>query len=146
MARGRMLNKKVAMSGKVARFGEKHGPYGLVFHHRLIAFLDKNGNCRADGYWLKGEVMPRIGEVGPKECEAFVLGLIDGGLAVPYQVEGMSYVHMPGFRDEQVGLRHDKEKADVPVPEGFDEASGTWPENFRKSSGKLTENFRIMAG
>ena len=52
MARGRMINRKVATSEKVAAYGDEYGPWALVFHHRLIAFLDVNGCCRADPYWL----------------------------------------------------------------------------------------------
>lgn len=146
MARGRMLNKKVAVSGKVARYGKEHGPYALVFHHRLVAFLDKNGNCRADGYWLKGEIMPRIGEVTPDMCMEYVAGLIAHELAVPYEVEGMHYIHMPGFRGEQVGLRHDRETREVPIPAGFDEASGTWSELHRSASARQQAAVRMLAG
>src|SRR5690606_35225026 len=60
MARGRMINRKVATSEKVAAYGDEYGPWALVFHHRLIAFLDVNGCCRADPYWLKAEIFPRV--------------------------------------------------------------------------------------
>ena len=146
MARGRMLNRKVAISGKVAEYGKRHGPWAVVFQHRLIAFLDKNGNSRADDVWLKAEIMPRVDEVTPAVCRQFLQGLVDVGLAVPYEAEGMEYVHVPGFVGEQVGLRRDKEKRHVPVPHGFDEEAGVWPEAFRNGSGRLPEGIRRIAG
>lgn len=135
MARGRMLNRKVSISQKVAQLEEVAGPYALVFHHRLIAFLDKNGNCRAEPYWLKGEIMPRVAGCSPEDCRTYVAGLVEVGLAVLYEVDGMPYLHMPGFREEQVGLRTDRESPDVPVPQGFDEKAGALPATFRQPSG-----------
>lgn len=135
MARGRMINRKVATSGKVAALAEDAGAWAMVFHHRLIAFLDKNGNCRADPYWLKAEVMPRVAGVTPEDCRTYVAALVRNGLAVLYQVDGMPYLHMPGFRDEQSGLRPDRESPDVPVPQGFDEDAGTMPASIRQAFG-----------
>lgn len=135
MARGRMLNRKVATSGKVAAYGAEYGPWALVFHHRLIAFLDKNGNCRADPAWFKAEIFPRVAGVLPEDCRRFAAGLVKHGLAVLYEHDGMPYLHMPGFRAEQVGLRVDREAAEVPVPEGFDEKAGAMPEDFRQPAG-----------
>lgn len=139
MARGRMINRKVSTSGKVAAYGDELGGWGVVFHHRLIAFLDKNGNVRADPYWLKAEVMPRVAGVTPEDCRQFAAGLVEHGLAVPYEVDGMPYLHMPGFREEQVNLRADRESRDVPVPTGFDEQSGRFPDGCRQSAGKPPE-------
>lgn len=141
MARGRMLNRKVATSEKVAAYGDEYGPWALVFHHRLIAFLDVNGCCRADPYWLKAEIFPRVSGITPEDCRKFAAGLVKHGLAVLYEVAGMPYLHMPGFREEQVGLRVDRESPEVPVPEGFDPSSGKFPERFRKPSGCYPEVF-----
>lgn len=146
MARGRMINRKVAMSTKLAHYGDRFGAWALVFHHRLLAFLDKNGNCRADAYWLKAETMPRVDDVTPDMCRKYVAGLVEVGLAVTYEIDGMTYLHMPGFRGEQVGLRHDRETREVPVPFGFDEETGSWPEPFRKASGNNPADFRKVAG
>src|SRR5690606_4714361 len=141
MARGRMINRKVATSEKVAAYGDEYGPWALVFHHRLIAFLDVNGCCRADPYWLKAEIFPRVSGITPEDCRRFAAGLVKHGLAVLYEVAGMPYLHMPGFREEQVGLRVDRESPEVPVPEGFDPSSGKFPANFRKPSGYCPEVF-----
>jgi hypothetical protein len=149
MARGRMLNRKVAMSRKVADYGDSFGELGgwaVVFHHRLVAFLDKNGNCRADPEWLKSNIMPRAKAVASDHCRRFVAGLYRDGLAVPYMDGDMEYLHMPGFQGEQVGLRREKETTDIPTPIGFDNETGTWPEKFRKESGNDPEVFRKAAG
>lgn len=139
MARGRMINRKVSTSEKIAAFGEEFGGWACTFHHRLIAFLDKNGNCRADPYWLKAEVMPRVAGVSPEDCRIFAAGLVKHGLAVAYEVGGMPYLHIPGFREEQVGLRPDRENAEVPVPHGFNEKTGRMPDSFRQDAGNSLE-------
>lgn len=141
-----MLNRSVAVSRNVAAYGEEAGAWAVVFHHRLIAFLDKNGNCRADPYWLKGQIMPRVAEVAPETCRLYVAALERHQLVVTYEIDGMQYVHMPGFREHQVGLRHDRESPDVPVPKGFDETAGKMPEGFRKIAGDIPDRIRERAG
>lgn len=119
MARGRMLNRKVSRSRKVAELANDCGPWAVVFHHRLIANLDINGNCRADPWWLKSELHPRDGQVSPDDCDLFAVALVDKELAIRYEVDGMEYLHVPDFQNEQGQLRRDKEKPQVPdIKEG----------------------------
>lgn len=142
MARGRMLNRAVAIDGRVAAYGEEFGPLALVFHHRAISFLDKNGNMRADPAWLKAQVMPLVAEIDPEGCRTLAAGLVKHDLAVIYEQDGLPYLHFPKFRENQVGLRHEREAAEAPVPAGFNEASGTLPDSFRTPSGYEPEAFR----
>lgn len=145
MARGRMLNRAVAEDGKVAAYGDEFGPIGLVFHHRLIAFLDVNGNVRADPHWLKGTVMPRVAGCSPDDCRTLAAGLGECDLAVPYEIDGNPYLHFPQFRANQTGLRTDRESPEVPVPQGFDDSSGCFPDNVRQPAGNLPEDVRSRA-
>lgn len=137
-----MLNRSISTDDKVAALGDDTGPIGLVFHHRLIAFLDMNGNVRADPYWLKGTVMPRVSGCSPEVCRKLAAKLEEHELAVSYEVGGMPYLHFPRFRENQVGLRWQRESPDVPVPEGFDATTGALPDDFRKPSGNVPESFR----
>lgn len=119
MARGRMLNRKVSRSRKVADLSRDVGPWAVVFHHRLIANLDINGNCRADRWWLKSELHPLDDDVLPEDCDRFAAALVDHELAKRYEVDGMQYLHVPDFQNEQGQLRRDKEKPQVPdIKEG----------------------------
>jgi hypothetical protein len=137
-----MLNRSVAEDGKVAELGDEHGALALVFHHRLIAFLDKNGNVRADPHWLKGNVMPRVAGCSPEDCRNLAAALVDHDLAAAYEVDGYPYLHFPHFREHQVGLRAERESPEVPVPQGFDGSAGTMPANVRRRGGDQPDNVR----
>lgn len=141
-----MLNRKAATSGAVADFGNKYGGWAVVFHHRLISWLDKFGNCRADPYWLKSQVVPRVPEVTPDICKLYLSGLVDAGLVVLYSDADMQYLHMPGFKEEQVGLNPSKEKPECPTPTGYDEVAREWPDRYWPRSGNDPEIFRKDSG
>lgn len=143
MARGRMINRSVTESVAVDDYGAELGALAWVFHHRLIAFLDKNGNVRADPLWLKVNLFPRVDQVTPEDCRKYAAGLVRHGLAVLYEADRRPCLHFPGFRDHQVGLRADREKAEVPVPQGFDEDSGKMPELFRKPAGYMPPEVEV---
>lgn len=146
MARGRMINRKVTTSAKVGAYGDEYGPWALVFHHRVIAFLDVNGCCRADPFWLKAEVMPRVADVTPDDCRTFAAGLEKHGLAVLYESGGLQYLHMPGFREEQVNLRADRETPEVPPPPQDTDGGGKKRDTRRKPAGKKPATRRTRAG
>lgn len=139
MARGRMLNRSVATDDKIARLIESGGPWAGLFHHRLIAFLDVNGNVRADEFWLKATVFPRDSGVTPAMCRKFAGLLPEMGLALPYEIDGMPYLHFPSFGKNQVGLRPDREHGECPQ---FEEKYmvGNLPEEIPPTRGKLAGN------
>lgn len=113
-ARGRFINRKVCNDSKIAEYGDKYGPWALVFHHRLIAFLDRNGNVTANEYQLKGVIFPRSAGVTPEHCRIFSAGLVEFGLAQWFSDEGNLYLNFPKFRDNQHNLRWDREGNEYP--------------------------------
>ena len=114
MARGRMINKTVAVDTELAEYGAENGAWALVLHHRLIAFLDVNGNVRADGYWLKATIFPHDAGVSPEDCRKFARQLAAHSLAVAYQAQKIDYLHFPAFAKNQVNLRTDRERPEYP--------------------------------
>lgn len=135
MARGRFLNKTVATDEKVAYLMATYGPMSCLFHHRIIAFLDVNGNVRADEFWLKATVFPRDVAVSPDDCQNFSVSLAECDLAVFYEFEGMLYLHFKNFEKNQHGLRRDKERAEYPE---YKQELGKPPEKVRKGDGQQT--------
>lgn len=142
MARGRMLNRKVATSAKVGQLGDALGVEAMLIHHRLIAFLDVNGVCRADPFWLKAEIVPKVSGINPEFCRKVVVEMERIGLARLFEADGLEYLHMPGFRDEQVGLRPDKESPEHPFPQPVTRP-GKNPEEIRKVSGKKSGEVEV---
>lgn len=114
MARGRFINKTVATDMKVAVLTETYGAWATVLHHRIIAFLDVNGNVRADGFWLKATLFPLDAGISPEDCRKFSRAIPAVGLAEEYEVDGIPYLHFKNFEKNQHNLRKDREKAEYP--------------------------------
>jgi hypothetical protein len=114
MARGRFINKAVATDMKVAVLTETYGAWATVLHHRIIAFLDVNGNVRADGFWLKATLFPLDAGISPEDCRKFSSAIPAVGLAEEYEVDGIPYLHFKNFEKNQHNLRKDREKAEYP--------------------------------
>lgn len=135
MARGRFLNKTVATDEKVAFLMQTGGPLACLFHHRIIAFLDVNGNVRADQFWLKATLFPRDSVISPEDCRNFSVSLAECDLAVFYEIEGMLFLHFKNFEKNQHGLRKDKERPEYPE---YKQEVGILTEKVRKGDGMLT--------
>ena len=142
MARGRFINKTVATDNKVAVLTEVYGPWATLFHHRIIAFLDVNGNMRADPFWLKANLFPIDDGVSPDDCRNFSDHLTAVGLAVSYVVDNIRYLHFPNFLKNQHGLRKDKERPEYPE---YNQDDAKQTDNRRTIDGQQTDNSRHLS-
>lgn len=125
MAKGRMLNRSVTIDVALAEYADSFDEQFMkaaatLFHHRLIPFLDINGNVFADPFWLKATLFPLDSWITPDHCREFARRLpaykSDDGqpVAILYTSGRLSYLHFPKFRKNQPGLRPEKEKAEYP--------------------------------
>lgn len=137
MARGRMINRTVSTDEKVAALGKVGGAWALVLHHRLIAFLDINGNTRADEFWIKATIFPHD-EPQPADCRAMVVQLTACGLAVEYQANGITHLHFPAFSTNQPGLRPEKERPEWPAQSNNGQQPAYSPPVARPQPGNST--------
>lgn len=118
MARGRMVNKKISVSYRVNKL-PGDAPLLYVF---LIAHLDCEGRYFGDSSIIKGQILP-LRKGNAKKIDEW-LDLMEQSfddethlpLLFRYEVGGNKYLEMPGFSDEQVGLRKDKEMPEYPPP------------------------------
>jgi hypothetical protein len=131
-----MVNKKISNSRRVNGL-----PLGaaLLFTW-LIPHLDVNGAFYGSAVMVKSLVLPR------QKCTAgnveTYLRLMekaknDDGkpLIYRYRKDGEVYLVMPGFKDEQPGLRTDRERPEFPLPPPIPQPSGENPaDNPPKSS------------
>lgn len=112
MARGRMINKKISLSHKPNQLSCR--AYALFC--TMIAHLDVNGILPADPDFIKAAVVPRRKEQTKKSIKVDLNCMRDLKILVFFQVDFSTYVWFPGFRDEQPGLRADKERPQYPPP------------------------------
>ena len=139
MARGRMVNKKISVSYRVNKL-PGDAPLLYVF---LIAHLDCEGRYFGDSAIIKGQILP-LRKANAKKIDEWLNEMeasLDDETGLPllfrYEVGGNKYLEMPGFTDEQIGLRKDKESPEYPAP----------PEEIlRKIYGNNTENIRQNDG
>jgi hypothetical protein len=136
-----MLNKSISQSRKVAELLDAVGPLGVLFWTWLLAHLDREGRCHGDPDVLKGMVAPRIAGITPALIRQTAAKAHKLGLCVWYEAGGDSYLHFPGFEDNQPNMRKDREPESL-IPKPTSELSrflgGTLPADCRQTAGRLT--------
>ncbi len=115
MAHGRMILRKTGRDEKLAEYGKAYGTWALVMHHRLIAFIDKGKNVSADPNYLKSQIFPHDDQTA-EDCRRYVGGLVEYGFARAYRSDGMLYLYVPKFLDNQPGIRLEREREEWPEP------------------------------
>jgi hypothetical protein len=121
MARGRMINKKISNSKRV---NDMPLQAQLLFTW-LIPHLDCNGCFYGSAQMIKSLIVPRKNWT-KNQIEKWLLimeaskNLKGIPLICRYTVDSEQYLFMPGFKDEQIGLRYDKEKPEFPTFDGKD--------------------------
>lgn len=145
MARGRLINRGTGSDAKVRALVVDQGPWAAVLHHRLLSFIDKHGNVRADRFWLKANIFPLDQEVTPADIAGYTAGLLKTHMAYLYEVDGLPYLHFPKFRENQPRARFEREVPEYPlhpdglVPEGSRDGSTMVPSLFPPGSTMVPE-------
>lgn len=137
MARGRMLNKKVCRSLKFQKLPDDTC---RLFATWMISHLDARGVFHAEPGLLKATVFPRRDDVSVEDVERYlsIMSSPEVGLIVLFEARGESWQYWPGFTDEQIGLRPERERIDLPKPpELVRNDSGTDPDTIRNDSGTI---------
>jgi hypothetical protein len=137
MARGRMLNRSISHSKKVADLVNELGSDHGLFLTWMIAHLDREGRIHGDPEVLKGMVAPRIAAITPAVIRQTAARAMELGLIQWYEVDGDSFIAFPGFPENQVGLRVDREpKSQIPPPssEPSHHIDASLPPNCRQTA------------
>jgi len=138
MARGRMLNKSVCVSVK---FHELSNDTCRLLATWIISHLDKHGVYHGDPAIVKSYVFPRRDDVTVEEVDGYLREMETAGLIVRFEAKNDCWQWWPGFANNQVGLRADRETTDFPpppseTPELANDTSGNLPDDCRKDAGK----------
>jgi len=137
-----MINRTTGEDIDLSEYGEDVGPWGLVFHHRLLSWIDKNGNVNINGEWLKGRLFVYDKKVSAADCLKFAGKLPEHIDAIKYSdPDGKGeYMHFPNFLKNQPHLRQDRENPEYPEYKADNTTgrnkSGEPPESGRNESGK----------
>lgn len=130
MARGRMLNQTVCASLKFQHLPDDTCRLLATW---IIPHLDLNGVFYADPAMVKSAVFPRRADITPDIVGQYLDAIEDIGLIVRFHANGDYWQWWPGFADNQVGLRRDRETTTYPPPPTQDD--GKEPEPIRQDDG-----------
>ena len=138
MARGRMINRKIACNPELARVSD----HSALLFTWMIPFADRDGRCHGNPDVIKGQIMVRRKSFSVELIEECLTELAELGLIVWYKDERDSYVSFPGFHKNQEGMRYDREAVShlPPPPTEADSSTeyivrGPTPEPLRSNSG-----------
>ena len=123
MAKGRMMNKRIAKSDKLAALAKDRD---RVVYFMLYPHLDRDGRYSADPRDIKEDCIPRL-RYSPDQIAESLRALHDVGLIAIYEVDGKQYLEASRFDDFQVGLHKDRE-----APSEIPPNPGLTPENSGK--------------
>lgn len=126
MAKGRLINKRIAKSDKIASLSkDRH----RVIYFMLYPHLDCEGRYSADPRDIKEDCCPRLG-YSLKEIAESLRALHEVGLIILYEVDNKEYLEVSRFDDFQVGLHKEREaRSEVPANPGATPATaGPLPE------------------
>lgn len=148
MARGRMLNKSICRSRK---FQELPSDTCRLLATWLISHLDKHGVYHGDPAIVKSYVFPRRSDVTVEDVDRYLDEMQAVGLIVRFNAKRDQWQWWPGFADNQVGLRADRETTNFPqppddTPEGWGEDAGSLPDDCRSDAGKMPAEEKLIEG
>jgi len=136
MARGRMINSKIASDSKINRLSDDTSRLAFTW---LITFADANGRTYGDPAMVRSLIFPRRSDVTAEQIEAYIREWYELGMIDWYEAEDDKWIEFVNFAQNQPGLRYDREP-DSGIPAN---TSGNRPAIVRQSSGEVTDNFLL---
>jgi len=149
MARGRMLNKSISASVKIDLLPDDTCRLMATW---IIAHLDKNGVYYGDPKMVKSYVFPLRVDVTIEQVEHYISEMQRVGLIYLFNAKGRLYQYWPGFEDNQIGLRADRESTEHPdppehlIPEESQPEVGSPPDESESNGSGLPDDSRNDAG
>lgn len=105
MARGRMIDKRISKSKKLAalKLDRSRVLYFMIYPH-----LDVEGKFTGDPEEIKEDCCPKL-RYSIRRIAESIIELADVGLLRLYEAAGRPYIKYTKFEDFQIGIRRDKE-------------------------------------
>ncbi len=135
MPKGRMLNKSISRSVKVATLSE----HAAIIFSWSIPHLDSQGRMYADAVSVKGIVVPYLNYMTLEVIDNCIKEIATSGLITIYG-DG-KYIQFIGFPDNQ-RIDHAKEAVSIipaPTPDELQSKSSVTPKEVKLSKVKLSK-------
>lgn len=142
MARGRMIDKRIAKSKKLASL--KHDR-SRVLYFMILPHLDVEGKFTGDPEEIKEDCCPKL-KISVPAIARSVIELADVKLLRLYEVKNQAFIKYTKFAPFQTGIRKDREAPSV-IPDPLRSSSGVTPSlylslslslrKFKESEGSL---------
>jgi len=137
MARGRMLNKTICAS---KQFDDLPDDTCRLLATWIISNLDCRGVFYGDPAMVKSYVFPRRADVTMDQVTGYLETMSKVGLIVLFDAKGETWQYWPGFADNQIGLRAERERTTFPPPPGYiPQDDGKMPETIPPSGGEMPD-------
>jgi len=141
MARGRMLNKTVCASKK---FNDLPDDTCRLLASWTISNLDKRGVFYGEPSLVKSYVFPRRADVTVEQVAGYLGAMATAGLLVLFDAKGDRWQYWPGFADNQIGLRADRETTTFPCPPDIGgQDDGKMPEGIPQDDGLILREVKV---
>jgi len=134
-----MINQAIAIDKRVNDLTDDTSRLAFTW---LIAFADCEGRTPGDPAIIRSMLFPRR-EMPAATMEVYITEWAEAGLIVWYEERGDKWIWLPGFDNNQIGLRKDREPVSI-VPAYIHGESklcaGRHPDNFRQTSCRTEQN------
>jgi DnaD/phage-associated family protein len=121
MARGRMINSKIAMNKAISDLSDDTSRLAFTW---LVTFADVQGRTYGDPAVVRSMLFPRRTDIGVAQMEAYIREWAAAGLVVWYEAEGDQWIAFPKFDENQRGLDRRKEpRSEIPAPPEYVEGT-----------------------
>jgi len=141
MARGRMINKKICGSVKFQNLPDDTCRLLATW---IIANLDVQGVFYGDPAMVRSAIFPRRTDITVEQIEEYLVALESSGLMWRYKAKGDTWQVWPGFLEEQIGIRTDRESPEFPIPPDIEfQSAGDLPEECRSDDGNYAAEEKL---
>jgi hypothetical protein len=128
-----MLNKSVVMSLKFAALPDDTCRLMATF---IIAHLDVRGVFHGRPGLVRSAIFPEREDITTAQVARYLEAMQTAGLIQLFTAHGSTWQFWPGFVDNQIGLRTERETTDFPPPP----SSGNLPEDIRQPADDAPED------
>jgi len=130
-----MLNNSISVSKK---FNDLPDDTCRLLATWIISHLDKNGVYHGDPMIVRSTIFTRRADVTEEQVDSYLQAMEAAGLIVLFQARDETWQWWPGFADEQVGLRADRETTKYPAPPAsIPQNDGEVPESIPQDDGEV---------
>lgn len=114
MARGRMINNKIASDAKINSLSDDTSRLAFTW---LVTFADVEGRTHGDPAMVRSILFPRRDDISLARMESYIKEWQSLDLIVWYEADGDRWIQFANFDKNQPNLRKNREQpSEIPAP------------------------------